>query len=230
MKIAVLGGSFNPPHMCHVFMSCYVLAAFDIAQVWFVPCYKHAFRKELVSFHHRFTMCCLAVESLREELVKVSSIEKERHGTSWTIDTVRYLKASYPEHDFTWIIGSDVLDELDKWKGFDQLQELISFIVVPRAGSLQKPFARSQNSEIPGVGENTGCMSGRRKKSCEFPQKINKIKSLKIQIEQADFLSVQLPNISSTLVRERVKQKKPISHLVPRKIAEYIRAHKLYEA
>ena len=195
MNIAVLGGSFNPPHMCHVFMSCYVLATFDIAQVWFVPCYKHAFGKELVSFQHRFTMCCLAVESLREELVKVSSIEQERHGTSWTIDTVRYLKTSYPEHDFIWILGSDVLDELDKWKGFDQLQELISFIVVPRAGFL----------------------------------KIKKIKGLKAQIDQADFLSVQLPNISSTLVRERVRQKKPITHLVPRKIEEYICTHKLYE-
>jgi nicotinate-nucleotide adenylyltransferase len=230
MRIAILGGSFNPPHMCHVFMSCYVLAAFDIDQVWFVPCYKHAFGKKLVPFHHRFTMCCLAVESLRENLVKVSAIEKERHGTSWTIDTVRYLKASYPEHDFTWVIGSDMLDELDKWKDFDQLQELVSFIVVPRAGFLQKPLARSQNSERLDATENTGCMSGERKEPRKFPQKINKIKSLKAQRDQADFLSVQLPNISSTVVRERVKQKKPIIQLVPRKIAEYIFAHKLYEA
>jgi nicotinate-nucleotide adenylyltransferase len=230
MKIAVLGGSFNPPHMCHVFMSCYVLAAFDIDQVWFVPCYKHAFRKELVSFHHRFTMCCLAVESLREELVAVSSIEKNRDGTSWTIDTVRYLKTSYPEHDFTWIIGSDVLDELDTWKDVDQLQELISFIVIPRADFLRKPYARSQNRKIPGSGKNTGCISGRGKEIRELSQNIGKIKGLKEQIYHSDMLSVQLPNISSTLVRERVKQKKSIAHLVPRKIEEYIRTHKLYEA
>jgi nicotinate-nucleotide adenylyltransferase len=183
MKIAVLGGSFNPPHICHVFVSCYVVATGEVDQLWLVPCYKHAFGKELASFQHRLTMCGLAVEAFRPDVVKVSAIEEERQGTSWTIDTVRYLKATYPEHDFTWIIGSDVLDELDRWKDFDQLQQLISFIVVPRAGSLR----------------------------------------------QSEVQEFQLPNINSTLIRERVKHKQPINHLVPKNVEEYIRVHKLYE-
>lgn len=229
MKIAVLGGSFNPPHICHVFISCYVLATFDIEQVWFVPCYKHAFGKELVSFDHRFTMCCLAIESLREDSVTVSSVEKERHGTSWTIDTVRSLKTSYPEHDFTWIIGSDVLDELATWKDIDQLQQLISFIIVPRADFLQSPDDRAQNREKADIRKEPAYMSGQKEEMCHFPQNMRTIKDLKRQIDHSEMVNIQLPNISSTLVRERVKQKKPISHLVPRKIEEYIRVHRLYE-
>jgi nicotinate-nucleotide adenylyltransferase len=180
-KIAVLGGSFNPPHICHVFICYYVFATTDVDQTWVVPCYRHAFGKKLAPFQHRLTMCRLAMESLREGVVLVSAIEEERQGISWTIDTVRYLRNKYPEHEFRWIIGSDVLDEFDTWKDVDQLRQLISFIVVPRAGSH--------------VGDPEG---------------------------------FQLPNISSTLIRERIKQQKSIHHLVPKKIETYIRLHKLY--
>ncbi len=229
MKVAVLGGSFNPPHICHVFISCYVLATLDIDQLWFVPCYEHAFGKELVSFHHRFTMCCMAVESLREDLVKVLSIEKDRHGTSWTIDTVCHLRASYPDHEFTWVIGSDVLDELDKWKDFEQLQQLISFIVVPRAG-FSLNIDRLQSNKFQEVGANTGCVNEQKGELRKFLQDPRRLKNLREQMSLFDALDFQLPNISSSLIRERVRQNQPISHLVPKKIQEYIRTHKLYQA
>ena len=191
MNIAVLGGSFNPPHICHVFISCYVLASVEIDQVWFLPCYKHAFRKELAPFHHRFRMCCLALELLREDRVHVSAIEKERQETSWTIDTVRDLKMQYPDDNFTWIIGSDVLLELKQWKDFDHLASLISFLVVPRSGF-----------------------------SSDFSDSI-------ANIERLEF---QLPNISSSLIRKRIKNKQSIESLVPKHVAEYIRMYKLYDA
>jgi nicotinate-nucleotide adenylyltransferase len=229
MKIAVLGGSFNPPHICHVFICYYVLATTDVEQVWWVPCYRHAFGKELASFHHRFTMCCLAVESMREEFVKVSPIEKERQGTSWTIDTVRYLKDRYPDHAFTWIIGSDVLDELDKWKDFDQLQQLISFIVIPRAGSFPEIHDHLQNGEFPGFERHARELNGQGRPFFNITQYPTNLERLNEQGYCSDMSRFQLPNISSTLIREQIKQYKPIYHLVPKKIVEYIRAHKLYQ-
>jgi nicotinate-nucleotide adenylyltransferase len=191
MNIAVLGGSFNPPHICHLFISCYVLASVEVDQVWLLPCYKHAFRKELAPFHHRFTMCCLTLELLQEHRVHVSAIEKERQETSWTIDTVRDLKMQYPDDNFTWIIGSDVLLELKQWKDFDHLASLISFLVVPRSGF-----------------------------SSDFSDSI-------ANIERLEF---QLPNISSSLIRKRIKNKQSIESLVPKHVAEYIRMYKLYDA
>jgi nicotinate-nucleotide adenylyltransferase len=183
MKIAVLGGSFNPPHICHLLACYYVLATTDVAQVWLVPCYKHAFGKELASFQHRFSMCSLAVETICADRVKVSAVEEERQGTSWTVETVRYLQAAYPEHEFTWVIGSDVVEELPHWKDFAQLQQLITFLVVPRAGVEQSSAA-------------------------------------------SDF---QLPNVSSTLVRERIRQHQSIDQLVPKNVATYITTHNLYK-
>lgn len=187
MQIAILGGSFNPPHVCHLLMSCYALATTDVDQVWWVPCYRHAFGKDLLSFEHRFAMCRLAVEPLGEHRMVVSAIEQERQGISWTIDTVRYIHQQFPKYHMRWIIGSDVLGELERWKEFDQLQQLVSFLVIPRAG-----FAL--DSLLP-----------------------------------IETLAVELPNISSSMIRDRVKQRQTITSLVPRSVEAYIRQHHLYE-
>ena len=211
MKVAILGGSFNPPHICHIFITQYVLVTAEIDQLWFLPCYKHAFGKVLAPFHHRLAMCNLAVASFQQGLVEVCSLERERKGTSWTIDTVRFLKQQFPHIEFTWIIGSDVLYELDRWKEFDRLQQLISFLVVPRAGSFQ-----TNSIQVAG---HSDCH--RWKKSAALHQ-------LEGQCDELERQGIQLPNVSSSLIRERVKQQQPIHHLVPRSIEEYISTHKLY--
>ena len=152
MKIAILGGSFNPPHICHTFMCCYVLATTDVDQIWILPCYQHAFRKKLEAFHHRFAMCQHAITPLRESRVIVSAIEQERQGTSWTIDTVRYLCTHYPEHEFLWVIGTDVLADLGKWKNVEELNQLITFLVVPRSGFSQE--ADTPDFQLPGISSS----------------------------------------------------------------------------
>ena len=205
MKVAVLGGSFNPPHICHVFISCYVLATAPVEQVWFVPCAKHAFGKTLAPFAHRLAMCRLAAETLRPDRVHVSAIEEDRPGTSWTIDTVRWLQAAHPAHEFTWIIGSDVLAELDRWKDFDELRQRIAFLVIPRAASGRGRPAAAPEPAHPIV------------------------RGLRDQIAALERLDFRLPDISSTLIRECVKRQQPIAHLVPQNVAAYIRAHNLYE-
>lgn len=213
MNIALLGGSFNPPHICHLFISCYVLSRGHIDQLWIIPCYKHAFGKQLVAFQHRLTMCRLAVESLREGRIHVSAIEQERQGTSWTIDTVRYLRAKHPEHTFTWVIGSDVLHELEHWKEAEALSQLIAFLVVPRSG-----FENALSQPSPhhaGQAHTSDCRSG----------KIGLLRFTMDAIETSEF---QLPNISSSLIRERLLAQKSITHLVPQNVAEYIQAHNLY--
>lgn len=216
MKIAILGGSFNPPHICHTFICCYILSTSDIDQIWLVPCYKHAFGKTLETFHHRFTMCTLAVEPLQESRVKVSAMEEERQGTSWTIDTVRYVRARYPEHEFVWVIGSDVLTDLGQWKDVDELNRLISFLVVPRSGFSQNTDATQQSSD-----------------ECHpLPMTLHAWNGspLNLRMEYAETPDFQLPGISSSLIRQRIQAGQPITHLVSRPVAEYIQAHRLYRS
>jgi nicotinate-nucleotide adenylyltransferase len=209
MNVAILGGSFNPPHLCHIFITHYVLATAEVDQLWLLPCYKHAFGKILAPFHHRLAMCALAKTSFQKDLVKVLPLEQERHGTSWTIDTVRYVKQKYPNIDFTWIIGSDVLDELDQWKEFDQLQHLIAFLVVPRADYRRGIIA--QQDRVSHLWE-------------ESPG----LQRLQEQCEALEHQGIRFPNISSSLVRERVKHHHSIHHLVSHRVEEYIYSHNLY--
>jgi nicotinate-nucleotide adenylyltransferase len=156
-------------------------------------------------------MCTLAVASFQKDLVKVLSLERERQGTSWTIDTVQYLIQHYPDFDFTWIIGSDVLSELNKWKDFDQLQRLIAFLVVPRAGAFQKTSPANSEANVS-----------------PFWKEHRVMQQLQQQCQELEEQGLVLPNVSSSSIRERVKQQQPIHYLVPRAVKEYIYTHKLY--
>lgn len=183
MKIAILGGSFNPPHVCHLMICYYVLETTDVDKIWLVPCYRHAFDKELIAFHHRFNMCSLAVEIFNERIT-VSSVEEKQKGISWTIDTVRYLKTLYPDVTFEWLVGSDVTREFTSWKEFDDLQKMVTFRIIPRSGYLENVQEGHNN--------------------------------------------LFFPNISSTMIRDRIKKGLSISHLVPKSVEKYIREHRLY--
>ncbi|MCP4405827.1 MAG: nicotinate (nicotinamide) nucleotide adenylyltransferase [bacterium] len=216
MNIAILGGSFNPPHVCHLFAMQYVLATSDCHQLWMLPCYKHAFGKRLAPFHHRAAMCRLSVSGFKDELAYALPLEQKRQGTSWTIDTVRYLRQCYPEHEFRWIIGSDVLDELEHWKDFHELQALVSFFVLPRAGSL-RAGSLPQNRTLVHAQADAPAGEG-----SEI------IQDLRQQCRILERQGIFLPAVSSSLIRERIYRQQVIHHLVSRKVERYIREHNLY--
>lgn len=235
MKIAILGGSFNPPHVCHTFICCYVLATADVDQMWVVPCYQHAFGKPLEAFHHRFAMCELALAPLRESCVKVSAIEQERQGTSWTIDTVRYLRARHPEHEFVWVVGSDVLTDLGQWKDVEELNTLISFLVVPRSGFSQPSeghvhpsdgHCQSMETIVPEASPRPWTPSGDDRR-LSSPISIGE-RSLNVSMQYVETPEFQLPGISSSLIRQRLQAGQSITPLVSKPVAEYIQTHQLY--
>lgn len=207
MNIAILGGSFNPPHVCHLFALQYMLAASDAEQAWLLPCYQHAFGKTLAPFEHRLAMCQLAVSDFRDERVRALPLERDRQGTSWTIETVRCIKRLRPNDDLLWAVGSDVLSELDRWKAFDELQRLITFFVIPRAG-----FSPLSAPAAPFLSEEAAAT----------------LRRLRQQAHELEQHGIFLPNISSSLIRDRIQQRQPIRHLVPASVAAYIDAHRLY--
>jgi len=133
MNVALFGGSFNPPHVCHVLAATWVLTTRDVDHVWFMPTFRHAFGKELVSFETRCEMVELAIGVLGER-ASVSRVEAELGGVSRTIDTLEHLEATFPEHTFSIVIGSDILLEAEQWKKFDELRRRAEFHVIGRAG------------------------------------------------------------------------------------------------
>ncbi len=133
MRVALFGGSFNPPHVAHQLVALYVLETQAVDQVWFVPCFEHPFNKPLQDFEDRLEMCRITAEALGPR-ARVSDIEKNLGGQSRTVRTVRALHNAHPEHQFLLIIGADLQTETNSWYGADELRRLVAFIVVGRQG------------------------------------------------------------------------------------------------
>jgi nicotinate-nucleotide adenylyltransferase len=133
MRIALYGGSFNPPHVAHQLAALYVLETEPVDELWFVPCFKHPFEKALAPFEDRLEMCRRAARGLGLR-ARVSDCEGRLGGESRTLRTVKALQAENPGVELALIIGADLVRELPSWYGAEELQRLVRFIVVGRAG------------------------------------------------------------------------------------------------
>ncbi|MHB8875875.1 MAG: nicotinate (nicotinamide) nucleotide adenylyltransferase [Myxococcaceae bacterium] len=150
--VALLGGSFNPPHVGHLLAACYVRATQPVDAVWLMPTFRHPFGKQAVEFEHRVGMCeALARDSAA--WLKVSRVEQEAGGEGRTVDTLTHLVAKHPGHRFTLVIGSDILKDLPMWKDFERIRELAKVLVLYRAGypapeAVGPPLALVSSTEI----------------------------------------------------------------------------------
>ena len=147
MHVALLGGSFNPPHVGHLMAATYVHATMDVDEVWLLPCFRHPFGKALEPFEHRVHMC----EAMANEVggwLKVLSVEKDVPGEGRTVDLLSHLLPLHPGIRFSLIIGSDIVRELPLWKKVDEIQKMVTLIVLNRAGH---PEAGARGPPLPEV-------------------------------------------------------------------------------
>jgi len=133
MKIAFLGGSFNPPHIEHTGICRYIIKKTLADKIMVSPCFSHPFGKALAPFDYRYSMCKLAMAELGS-MVIVSDIERRLGKVSTTIDTIQALIRENPENSYHIVIGTDILKEKHKWKDFDYLMSIAPPIVIKRAG------------------------------------------------------------------------------------------------
>lgn len=155
--IGLFGGSFNPIHNGHLEAARIALSCCD--ELWFLPCYRHAFKPSLEAFRHRKAMVKLAIK--KEKRFKLCLIEEKLYRRNkrpnTTLATVLAIKKAYPREDFFWVIGSELLDELPRWHKFEKLKKEIKFFVVPIKGQkvekkiLQKIDACIASSEAEPV-------------------------------------------------------------------------------
>ncbi len=141
MKILLFGGAFDPPHLGHQSIAKNAIAQNLADEVWFVPVRQHSFQKNLSSPAHRLAMLQLILVPGS----RIETYEMETTGVNYTFNTLDALTLKYPEHQFSWIIGSDNLASFHKWgdsKGRNYLQLLATypFYVYPREGSAFHPL------------------------------------------------------------------------------------------
>jgi nicotinate-nucleotide adenylyltransferase len=136
VRIAIFGGSFNPPHVAHQLACAYVLATARprVERVWMVPAFKHPFDKRLAPFADRVAMCERAAGVFGGR-VEVSRIEEELGGESYTLPTVKALMARHPAHELALVIGADLVAERERWHGWSELSTLVPCLIVGRAGA-----------------------------------------------------------------------------------------------
>ena len=149
VRIALFGGSFDPPHTAHEMVCRYTLDAADVSELWIVPCFEHPLQKPLTPWNHRYEMCRLIAAGL--ERVTVSDVELKLGAPSRTLYTLRHLRSVHADHTFVLTVGGDILEEKHEWFGWDEITRLAELFVVERKGYSHKgevQFPEISSSQI----------------------------------------------------------------------------------
>jgi nicotinate-nucleotide adenylyltransferase len=153
---------------------------------------------------HRLQMCRLATAEIAS--MDVSALELQRGGDSYTVDTLKALHAAHPGTELTFIVGADVAAHISSWREPRELLALARFAVALRAGAEPREPEKIRAALDPLVSANNAPFRGLR------------------------FLDMPVLDISSSLVRERVRSQLAIEELVGPAVATYIATHGLYRA
>ena len=190
MRIGLLGGSFDPPHLGHLLAAGDAHEALALDALVFIPAAVQPLKAGQVgaSSAQRLAMTQLLVGD--DPRFEVSSVEIDRGGLSYTVDTLRTLAAAWPSAELYWLVGADVLESFAKWKEPAAIMALATLVVMQRAG---------------GESPNLALLPGHPR-----------------------LLATRRIDISSTEIRERVRQEKSIRGFVPEAVAAFISAERLY--
>jgi nicotinate-nucleotide adenylyltransferase len=134
VRIAILGGTFNPIHNGHLAAARSVSSTFRTDEVHFVPAYSapHKQSHECLSAFHRFAMVALAIapfDAFRASTLEVDSMEKR-----FTVDTLQKMRAESPEGQLIFILGTDMYQDFETWREYRTLFTLAHMAVVHRPG------------------------------------------------------------------------------------------------
>ena len=198
MRIGLLGGTFNPPHLGHLVCAQDAWAQLGLDRVLLLPVHTPP-HKEIVGdpgVEHRVALCEAAVAG--DERLGVSRAEVDVPGRSYTVDTLNRLHDACPEDQLTFIVGGDMAASLPEWREPRAILDLCSIGVAAREGVGRAEVLDRLDSELPGA-------AGR-----------------------IQFFDMPRIDISSTLVRRRVAAGRPVRYLVPDAVAGYIQREGLY--
>lgn len=141
MRIVLFGGAFDPPHLGHQQIAAHLVESNLADEVWFVPVKIHSFAKDMTVSDHRLAM----LQLIQIPKTKIETYELAQTDTNFTFNTLDGVAAKYPEHEFSWVIGSDNLAKFHLWgdktgRDFKQLLASYKFYVYPRHGFAFEPL------------------------------------------------------------------------------------------
>ncbi|HET6301582.1 nicotinate-nucleotide adenylyltransferase [Microbacterium sp.] len=131
-RIGVMGGTFDPIHHGHLVAASEVAQSFDLDEVVFVPTGQPWQKHDVSAAEHRYLMTVIATAS--NPRFTVSRVDIDREGPTFTIDTLRDLKAERPTAELFFITGADAIAQILSWRDHDELWDLAHFVAVSRPG------------------------------------------------------------------------------------------------
>ena len=131
-RIGVMGGTFDPIHHGHLVAASEVAQSFDLDEVLFVPTGTPYQKSGVTESEHRYLMTVIATAS--NPRFTVSRVDMDRTGPTYTIDTLRDLRAEHPDAELYFISGADAIAQILDWKDVRELWSLAHFVAVSRPG------------------------------------------------------------------------------------------------
>ena len=219
VRVGLFGGTFNPIHRGHTQVAKDVLQKYRLTSICFLPSAlpPHKTRGDLATVEDRYEMTRIALAD--EPAFKVSDVEIQRSGPSYTVDTLKYFRNHGPGGpELFFIVGLDAFLEIHTWDRFEQLFDLAAFIVMARP-QVRKAAASWQMSVAEFVREriNAGY------KLCEKAESLIHLQKRPI------YLAMVTPMpISSSRIRAMIRQGLSVRRWVDPAVAAYIEGKGLY--
>lgn len=209
--LGILGGSFNPPHLGHLALARDAVDELGLERLLVMPVCVPP-HKPLAAddpgAEHRLAMCRALAEGV--ERLEVSTLEIDRGGRSYTIDTLEDVHASHPDAELTLILGADMACTLPAWRRPSDILKLAQLAVAERGAGAQGR-----------AGSEVGAAT--RERVLEVLRSLDATARVRM-------LAMPPVPVSSTMVRERLRAGEPVEHLVGPAVAAYIAEHGLYGA
>lgn len=212
-RIGLLGGTFDPVHNGHLAIVDCARKSCSLDAIVFIPAANppHKAGQAITPLHHRQRMLELACSVGSN--THVSTLEAQRSGPSYTVDTLRTLKSYFPpETELFFIIGTDSFVDLPSWKEPGRLLDYASLVVVSRTLRQTVDIERIMGLSFPAFRQQQGGKVYRRDKSGGA----------------IILLDMEPVKVSATKIRDRVQQGLSIANLVPEGVDAFIREKGLY--
>jgi nicotinate-nucleotide adenylyltransferase len=210
--IGILGGTLDPIHCGHIGAAAAARDALALTSVLVIPSHvpPHRPAQPVASAYHRFAMAALAVST--EPRIEVSDDELLTAGPSYTAETLDRLHAKgLDASQIFFITGADAFSEIATWRRYPEVLSLAHFVVVSRPGHSLDAL----RDRLPALADRMHS-AGAAARDGSNPL--------------IHLLQAPTPDVSSTIVRDRLKRGEPITGLVPPLVETHILKHGLYRA
>jgi nicotinate-nucleotide adenylyltransferase len=224
MNIALFGGTFDPIHRGHLKVARAAAEKFKLKEVWFVPADvpPHKLKTPITSFFHRYAMVSVGTAGDKDFVPSLLEAPDPnaggQHAPSYSIDTVRRVKASLGKSDHLYfLIGMDAFKDIAKWHEAEALLRECDFIIAARPGYSLADVA----SSLPKSLQPTAAVT-----------KVFRTQKISGPLAVSGIMLHMLPetheNVSATQIRGAVGKGSALKKLVPDAVAEYIHKEHLY--